>query len=333
MERRTRYDFSFTSVRTDPNPLDSEFHLVAGGEELFTESGLLAPVKIEDACDANILLALEDDDEAGSSTSSPQYSPLDLQSDIPLSPHLIHSPEYPPLSPISCLSSSSGSSSSTPSTPGYFSSPTTALPSNSGTSLWKQSPLRHKGYDVNSYPGGPHTGKQFSSSPFPTVPLAPGSYVPSPHTTRPPNRITSLTLFADGMTPFTVKVDNLATPASRVSAVALKLKLSISSIDDVQSPSTLHGFVGNICLAHVWNYHAKCDTKVYAAGACISHEITALQISSIELGTPIAQLPESSLSRCRWLDACQCSSSPFGPYLISVFPPCQLPKQRSRRKL
>lgn len=122
-----------------------------------------------------------------------------------------------------------------------------------------------------------------------------------------PNRVTGVCLMADGMNP--LKMDAFLPSASRSSSpksasVMLKIKLSIAPLEDLRSPSTLHGFVGNVCLARVWTLSAKCITRVYEGTQCVSAETSPLDVSSIEVGTVIAPLPESHLSRCRWFKPC-----------------------------
>jgi len=125
---------------------------------------------------------------------------------------------------------------------------------------------------------------------------------PSPHTPGV-NRVKTVCLLADGMTPFSIHVDALMTSQSRRSWLALKMRLCITSVDDIRSPSTLHGFVGSVCLSSTWVNSAKCITKAYVGNVCISEEVGSLGLSNIEVGQVTAILPDSSLTRCRWLDA------------------------------
>ncbi|KAJ7156005.1 hypothetical protein C8R43DRAFT_998777 [Mycena crocata] len=132
----------------------------------------------------------------------------------------------------------------------------------------------------------------------------PTTYAPAPAVPFS-NRSTSLTLLADGMTAFSVNLDKLAPPAplhSRTPPLALRLRLAIPPVDDTRAPANLHGFFGNLRLASVWSVQAKVFTRVYAAGHCISSEAEPLQASNVELGTVVAPLPESALSRARWFD-------------------------------
>ena len=120
-----------------------------------------------------------------------------------------------------------------------------------------------------------------------------------------PNYCTTFRLLADGMTPFSVNLDTLLSshqPSS--SAFMLKLKLSITSVDDTRSPSALHGFSASISLLRVWTNSAKCITRVVAHGVCVSEESAPIQVTNVEYGIANALLPESALTRCRWLDKC-----------------------------
>jgi hypothetical protein len=80
------------------------------------------------------------------------------------------------------------------------------------------------------------------------------------------------------------------------------------SIDDGDSLPALHGFHGTVTFNAHWPSNAKCVTKVYAGKACISEETENLHlVASSPSTTDGCRLtgflpPESSLSRCRWLE-------------------------------
>ncbi|KAK0503225.1 hypothetical protein EDD18DRAFT_624145 [Armillaria luteobubalina] len=272
---------------------EQEFHLVAGGEELFLEPGLLGSVKTEDQHELTLIPLEFDDNDTASSQSSPNFS--DFTSEFPSSPSgasqlyvfdsyspdvsvasLTSSPEQP-ISPV--LSSSSSQRSQYDAT----------LPSEqAGPSRLHPSPFTKP---------GPMGGWQ-------NMQTAPGMSVPSSRGFD--NRVTRLELLADGMAPFSVRVDALVPRAQSpgpVPALSLKVKLSLASISDIRSPPTLHGFAGTVCFANVWATNGKCATRVYAGGVCISEEIEAIQVNSVDVGVVNAMLPDSSLTRCRWLDA------------------------------
>jgi hypothetical protein len=90
--------------------------------------------------------------------------------------------------------------------------------------------------------------------------------------------------------------------------IVFRVRLNLSSIDDLHCPSTLHGFHGTVSLSSPWQFSAQCITKVYANGTFISEEAGNLQLvtslsPSVD-GSQVVQafLPESPLSRSRWLD-------------------------------
>ncbi|KAJ7343521.1 hypothetical protein DFH08DRAFT_229586 [Mycena albidolilacea] len=243
---------------------EPEYHLVAGGEELCQD-----PIKLE-AHDSPRLLTIDDHDVDLDDFSSPDHSPPELlQQALPPAPGL----SYSPSSPLSTLSSDIDSP------PHNFSNlagPYSYAPN-------------QKAYVAPGYPAF-----AYAQTPNPPAPV------------RYPNRSISLTLLAEGMTPFNVNVDKLAPPVpppARTPAQTLRIRLSIPPVDDTRAPSNLHGFFGNVRLAALWSSQAKVWTRVYdATGRCFSNEVESLQASSVDLGTVVAALPESALSRARWLD-------------------------------
>jgi len=267
---------------------EPEFYLVAGGEELLLETGMLGLVKVEDGGD--MPLDCDENDSPSSHSTSPDYSPCGRLSAVSLP------------------------------------SPTASLPIDSGAS----SALLHN-EDPTSYPfhanirpseshesfrsaGSPLDSSSPSAFPGPAIPPMRGLYKHGTLVSSPPRtsdispqtsgatRIKTFCLLADGMTPFSINVDALASQPRRA-WLALKMKLCITSVDDICSPSTLHGFASSIHLSDAWSTSGKCITKVYVGNTCISEEVGTLGISSMEVGRVTAVLPDSSLTRCRWLDA------------------------------
>ncbi|KAJ6596855.1 hypothetical protein DFH09DRAFT_1356976 [Mycena vulgaris] len=205
---------------------EPEYHLVAGGEELFQD-----PVKVEEH---PTLLTLADEDD----NSDLSNSPPDFFADFPPSPgETFPGLTYSPSSPLSSV-------------------PDLDSPPNAFSTL------------STPYPYGVHQ-KAYPAA-FAPPPVAPVRY---------PNRTTSLTLLADGMTAFSVNIDKLAPAAplpARTPPLVLRLRLTIPPVDDTRAPANLHGFFAS----------AKVFTRVYdGAGQCISNEEGALQPSSVELGT------------------------------------------------
>ncbi|KAF7304854.1 TEA domain-containing protein [Mycena kentingensis (nom. inval.)] len=122
-----------------------------------------------------------------------------------------------------------------------------------------------------------------------------------------PNRAVTFTLLAEGMTPFIVNLDKLVAPAalpSRTHPLTLRLRLSVPAADDPRAPQTMHGFFASVRLAAIWSEHAKVFTRVYdPAGQCAPQaEAGPLHASNIDLGTVLAELPESTLTRAHWCD-------------------------------
>ncbi|KAF8894582.1 hypothetical protein BD779DRAFT_1669066 [Infundibulicybe gibba] len=249
-----------------------EFHLVAGGDELL-EIGYPLQVKREDHTDITGLIPMGADEREteGSPPASPDYSPAETTSEFPPTPEQLVGSlycntyhNYPP--------------------PRFTESPMSALVPDIPA---ESKPLpRRTTIDNASCPPG-----------IPPIFL---------WTRQPSTKVNVVSLSADGMNPLSIKLDAL-TPSEQTGhrrpPMALKIKLSIPPLNDTRSPSTLHGFTGNLYLSSVWMSSGKCTTKVFAGNVCISEEIGSLDVSTIQLGTVVAMLPESSLTRCRWLDA------------------------------
>lgn len=229
-----------------------------------------------------------------SSNSSPSFSPHDLTSDIPPSPAKNMAFKLEPYSSPSTRLNF-GNDLSRAAVNGLYASPPTTGPLSAPlTGAVSPSYSKHLHSRTSHFPGpkmGPYS---------PPVSVA--------------NRVTLLTLRADGMMPFGVTLDALLPPGA-ASACLLKIRLAVPSIDDTRSPATLHGFSSNVAFASVWSASAKCSTRVYQNGICVSAEMSGVEATNIETGIVHAILPESSLSRCRWLDAgeliavCLCSAS------------------------
>ncbi|RDB21337.1 hypothetical protein Hypma_011570 [Hypsizygus marmoreus] len=284
---------------------EPEFYLVAGGEESLPETNV-DPVKLEDHASSLIPLEFDENDGSSSNSTSPDFSPPDFQLDFPPTPGLPYggrtldphtypfkeSPE-PYAYPRDLIM--------TPSIPNSFSIyPTEALHHSQ-----EHLPFQHTHYPLTASMST--TYSQSSSR------ASARDHVPSPNNVRelnshvlhrPSNRATGICLLADGMSPFSINLDALMpSQQSPSTALALKIKLSVTSVDDIRSPSTLHGFVGTVSLSRVWAASGKCITRVYTNNICISNEVGALEVSNVDVGIAHTMLPESSLSRCRWLDA------------------------------
>ncbi|GLB34988.1 putative TEA/ATTS domain family protein [Lyophyllum shimeji] len=279
---------------------EHEYYLVAGGEE----SGLLeTPVKLEDR--SLITLDFDDADGASSSSASPDYSPPDFQSDFPPSPsgafngshtigvHSTVSKEFPHISPYP---QETIFTTSIPSSLSMYPVDVGAHQSR------EQLPVQNAHYALGAYSSscsqtyGP-TSKEAGANGVPDVNVYPTN-------SQPPNRTTAVCLLADGMTPFSINLDALMpSQESARTTLTLKVRLGITPVDDIRSSSTLHGFFGTVSLSKLWVTSGKCMTRVYTNSHCVSEEVGALEVSNVERGIVNTILPESSLSRCRWLDA------------------------------
>jgi len=250
---------------------EKEYQLVAGGEELFQESGLLAhnlgPSRVapSDVC-------VKEEFKEVQSPLAPR-TPSDC-GDLP------SESEITGLDALHTLDDR---------TPSAFLAP---LP----LSQQQRGSVKDERFDLHL--------------PFPpSIPSL--SSVMAPGVSPPPasrNNITSITLGAAGMRPLVVEVDRYAPPSSSLPnfspRVSIHVKLSLSSLHDVSSPPALHGFSGTVTFAAPWTSVAQCMTRVFAGGVCESVEYAyfepAAPLSPISMTPVTVPLPESELSRCRW---------------------------------
>ncbi|KAJ3479196.1 hypothetical protein NLI96_g9231 [Meripilus lineatus] len=293
---------------------EPEFHLVAGGEELFMENGLLASPTASTSASAT-----PDPPESSSrydslddlSSSSASSTPDSMTPDFTQ----MHSSAIPMnyLSPtgsnmgLASLDLGPFSSRSAPSVLDYPYPPSSSSPPAHLQAGVKLEPL-HATPGLYNLP--PITQSAFPES----VDFATSFPLPPP---LPRHRVTKLSLWADGMVPFEVDVDRLALTGTHRpdhTSVLIRIKLSISSIDDIHSSPNLHGFQGTMTFSEPWNSDAKCITKSYAGPACMSSEIGSLEATSspaalsntawMSQGYSTA-LPDSCLTRCKWLETSQ----------------------------
>jgi hypothetical protein len=136
---------------------------------------------------------------------------------------------------------------------------------------------------------------------------------PTPVAPTPRNRVTSLTIWSEGMIPLSIDVDALSATAPRPAASlpAFRVRLMIPGPEDMSCSPALHGFSAAVSLTAPWSTMGQCNTKVYASGVCTSEEVAEL-VRPAAAGSPglaiPACLPDSWLARCRWLE----SSEYFG---------------------
>ena len=293
--------FSFFNTLFHP----SEYHLVAGVDEIYPESDSPGPVKTEDQWDSNSLIPF-DWDESSSNSISPDFSPVDSQSEFPPTPeqaqclfppeiNAVHANPYlaasPSISPYREFAVQQIPSYIVPSHYGYAKYPSVPPPT-----VTQKSPTPDISQNINHL---------FSATPI--------------HHRQTRNRATAAYLSADGMSPFSINLNALANPSAQVQPpFTLRIRLSVPTMNDSRTPPTFHGFLGGIALDHVWSAACRCITKVYENNSCVSEETGFLNISHINMGTVNAALPESPLSRCRWLDACKMDTLDYFLHL-SIF--------------
>lgn len=247
---------------------------------------------MEDQWDSNCLIPF-DWDESSSNSISPDFSPVDSQSEFPPTPEQTQCPNlFPP--EINALHANPYLAASPSVSPyGEFMQqiPSYFVPS-------------HYGYA--KYPSAPPIHTQKSPTPDISQVIHQHPSAAPTHHRQPRNRATAMFLSADGMSPFSINLNALAHPSAQVQPpFTLRIRLCVPTMNDARTPPTLHGFLGGIALDHVWSASCRCITKVYENNCCVSEETGLLNISHINMGTMNATLPESPLSRCRWLDACR----------------------------
>ncbi|KAF9005618.1 hypothetical protein BDQ17DRAFT_1389883 [Cyathus striatus] len=306
---------------------EPEFHLVAGGEELLSDAQGGGSVKMEEHWDSNGLIPFdyEENDIPSPNSASPDFSPPDIMSDFPPTPE-----HRPNLHPSDITTTAYNLSSSLPAKLHY--SPTVAhgmdldytsphftnayqrpgppysdphrvlplppvnYPNTKPTSMGLQPSVVFP--DVRRVPAVPNSHISYPSAPSRSVNTA--SYYSNPS----PARLTSLCVSAEGMSPLSIKIDDviMASTLSSYSPLTLRIKLSIPTINDPRTSPMFEGFIASACLSSVWIASGKCVTRVFANQLCVTEETGLLDVSHIDVGTVNVLIPESNLSRCRWSD-------------------------------
>ncbi|KAF9532945.1 hypothetical protein CPB83DRAFT_589012 [Crepidotus variabilis] len=292
---------------------EPEFSLVAGGDELYADNDSpvpASPVKLEEHYDSNNLIPFEWEESEHPNPISPDFSPADSQSEFPPTPE--HRPNlfpsdfghHPKLHGIGLDLSYQGIGSPSTSPEGNYIHPLPAFHDS-----YSMSPIEPKYTGIS--PLGPQIQAPYHAPPRRVSPehtqqsvSRHSSVTPTHQQSRPlRNKITNMFLHADGMTPFSVKVDALAHPSAQVQPpFSLRVKLCVPVMQDPRTPSTFQGFLGGIALDNVWSVSGRCTTKVFENTTCISEEVGYLSIANINVGTVNALLPESPITRCRWLN-------------------------------
>ncbi|KAH9934777.1 uncharacterized protein B0H18DRAFT_1114635 [Fomitopsis serialis] len=288
---------------------EPEFHLVAGGEELFQENGLLASPKLTEG------------------TASPEASPpANLDSPDWRSSWSSSASSAPDFSafPLNFGASTSAQRLSPPAHTMAVHHSDPALPSFvSGTDFATVTPAsiaRPRSSSVNLEPLS--LGPALFNLPQSTLPDTP-DFTFMPQTLPPPNRLCNINLWTDSSPMCLIDVDKLTTSASTASSasgqrpppfrILLRLHLKYPP-NDVHSPLAFQGFHAMVSFALPWASSAKCHTKTWAGKTCTSHEVGLLEQlnpqqpqamlpgGAVPSSMPIAHLPQSALSRCRWLE-------------------------------
>ncbi|KAF8478456.1 hypothetical protein DFH94DRAFT_618671, partial [Russula ochroleuca] len=260
---------------------EKEYQLVAGGEELFQENGLLAhksgPSRVAPTSDVRVKeewkemqspFAPRTPSDSSDFQSENESAGLDAF-------HALDAPDER--------------------TPGAF---LASVPlAHNQQQQQPRSAIKDEGFDLQlPFPG---TIPPISS-------LMTTTSATPPHIVR--NSITAVSLTAAGMRPLHVEVDQYAPPSPTIAnfppRVSIHIKLSLSSLHDVSSPPALHGFSGTVTLAAPWTSVAQCVTRVFAGGVCESVDYAyfepAASLSPLSMAPVTVPLPESELSRCRW---------------------------------
>lgn len=242
----------------------------------------------------------DDPDLPSSNSVSPNFSPADSQSEFPPTPE--HRPNLYPsdfgiVNPKPCLIPPDL----------LYPAPGMASPSISpqGHYIHQLPAFNDPAVSVHpKYPSNPTLSAQPPNPPYQASAVNRHSSVTPTHYRYSRNKVTSIFLQADGMTPLTVKVDALAHPSQQVQPpLMLKIRLCVPTVDEIRAPQTLHGFHASLSLENVWSATSRCVTKVFANNALLTEEAGFLNVTHINVGTVNAALPESPLNRCRWLDA------------------------------
>ncbi len=306
---------SFLASRTVPfcSFPSAEFHLVAGGEELFQENGLLAHSDKNSNASPSPSVSpgrVElHESPAASSSSTPEYPTSEFPSDV-------QTASFPSLSPPSQLSPFSELGVEdvfrSPPSSTRLSDPAFGCLSSSPRTTHSITPVSVKLEPLAMDPS-------LFTLPQPSFADSPADY-----TLSAPNRISHLYFWADGMVPLTLDVDRLvgATPSSP-SRTFLHFRVSMPPLADLRCPPNLQGVNGAVSFASSWTSLAKCQTKSWGLGRTVISQDLGLftQVTTPELQSTLAAdptssqmvyayLPDSALSRCHWLDNGELDSIP-----------------------
>ncbi|KZT11381.1 uncharacterized protein LAESUDRAFT_267335 [Laetiporus sulphureus 93-53] len=290
---------------------EPEFALVAGGEELFQEGGLLASPNSttsksspEPSTSGNLDASDWRSSWSSSASSTPDFPSFDFPVDLGASapPHGLDASLLAANSPI-FDSYSPRIASTNVASPPVQAGPTASRPRSSSVKL---EPLSTDPV-LFGLPQRPVSdGAEFSVSQQPV---------------QPPNRLRGINLWTDGISLSSTDVDRLMTasgvaPAANESPISFRAMLRLTvkfPAGGSQGAPHFQGIKGAVSFASRWSTVARCYTKTWAGTACVSrewgtfvlppHEVSSASGSSGATSPMvIANLPDSSLSRCGWLD-------------------------------
>ncbi|KAG2064625.1 hypothetical protein BDR04DRAFT_1109812 [Suillus decipiens] len=314
---------------------EQEYHLVAGGEELFLDTGLPTSVKAEESPDSHLLasMVLDDDLSSASDRSGRSVSRTSRSNLLRASPAIMGSKTEPPmpLYPSTRIPTADDGCRRVRSMSISVGADKRRL-SPLASSLWTPDvPVRPTA--SQSCPNVPYTatrtGPDFNrgyerlTQPMLTAdqispdlllshsPRSQNSSTLFPCTLRPPI-LTEMSLWAEGMQPAMVPVDALSLqtqPADpNASVVALRIKLRLPPIEAPYSPA-LHGFQGSITCDASRSSSIRCSTAVFVRNQCVSRESSYCSVIAADAAGPEVLdhisllLPDSQLSRSRWMDS------------------------------
>ncbi|KAF8741005.1 hypothetical protein AX14_006209 [Amanita brunnescens Koide BX004] len=261
---------------------EPEFHLVAGGDELFSELSH-SNVKQEEQGDS---LAFGYDDGDDSSNGTPPFSsPSDVKTEFPPSPG-IPLCTFPPDVQTYYAPMSNGISMSSSMLPTASSNAQRSYSMNMGTTEFSTSATP---YDFSAPPNFVSHG-QFSPETMPSQAM-------SHRHTGKAARVKALRLAAEGIAPLWVRLDALISLGQLAPHTPLSLKFQLGT----SRLNTSSCFAPSLYFTS-WTCSEKCITKLFINGQMNSSEDSPLAWTSSGEGYATAALPESRLSQCRWLD-------------------------------
>ncbi|KAG2050730.1 hypothetical protein BDR06DRAFT_959879 [Suillus hirtellus] len=311
---------------------EHEYHLVAGGEELLLETGLPTSVKAEESPDSHMMASMFLDDHSPASDRPGRPVSRTSRHTLPrASPAIMGSktepimPPYPnpriPTADDGCRRVRSMSTSASADQRRLSPLASSLSPDISVRPTASQS-CPHvprtatradfdfdRGYERHNQ--SVLTADQMSPDLLlSNSPRIQNSSTLFSCTLRPP-LLTGLSLWAEGMQPATVSVDPLSSQTQptdlNASVVALRVKLRLPPIEAPYSPA-LHGFQGSITCDAPRTSSIRCSTAVFVRNQCVSRESSYCSVIAADATGPeildhiTLLLPDSQLSRSRWID-------------------------------